>query len=182
MGDSVSLRWASGPRLSFCIVDPPASHGCTFDRSSLFYLGSAPPGKIQSLNPSVPRTPTQFLSQMSPTPLPHLPCVTFLSLLCGVSQCILSPPAPLKDSRSLKPFRVHPGTTPSPQHTHTCSVPIPRTPYIGEIITLPETSPGVPRIAPAAPSSRTIGSSGPSPCRRSKPPSPWPLFTRTRAS
>lgn len=66
---------------------------------------------------------------MSPPPLPHLPCLTFLSLLCGVSQCIRSPPAPLKDSRSLRPFRVHPGTTPSPQHAHTCSVPISRIPY-----------------------------------------------------
>ena len=55
--DSVSLRWASGPRLIFCIVDPPASPGYTFDLSSLFYLGSAPPGKIPVPQPFCTQDP-----------------------------------------------------------------------------------------------------------------------------
>lgn len=107
-------------------MDPPNSPGYTFDLSSLFHLGSAPPGKIPVPQPSCTQDPHSVSE--SDVSSPASPS-TLLSLLCGVSQCILSPPAPLKDSRSLRPFRVHPGTTPSPQHAHTCSVPISRIPY-----------------------------------------------------
>lgn len=119
----LSVSWIPRPLLIFCTTGPPPAPVYPFDLLSLLIF----PGFSFSCENSSP-SPLLYLGPLLSSCVSvlflRLRCLTFLFLLCWVCHCILRLPTPLPYSGSLRPLRVHPGTT--PHHTHICSVPVPR--------------------------------------------------------
>lgn len=133
----MSPQWTPGPSFTACIsrasfpvtggLSP--SHGLHLPLPTLIpFPGST--ASHENTSPSVPlsQDPPSFLSQASPllTPLPFSRLNSSFSLLWGLPEY----PQPSTPSRILPgPSDLLCTTGGPPQHTHTCSVSVPRVPH-----------------------------------------------------
>lgn len=149
------------------------------------FLGSAPPMTMPVPQPLCSQDPPSFLSQAPPHASPISLLNPSFSLLWGPPECS-QPSTPSQILPAPQTSCAQLGDPPS-THTHThllctsSSCPSLRTPGVSS----PSLEPLPVCLGPSQPP-LFLGRPGvplnPSPCSLAKPPSPWPLFTRTRAS